>query len=131
MSVRHLCWISVLGLLFIAGCDQKFQMTFNNTTGQARDVEVAVGDGPMEPVGVVPPGGTMRQDFKFKKNQLPTQVSWQAGDVNGAITVTKGMSKKTVNIEPEGSTVVGPKEKVHKHTEKTTTTQQSHTTLEP
>jgi hypothetical protein len=71
------------------GCDKKVQITFTNQTAQPRNVQLTTPYGTTV-VGTVSPGhGKLRADVKIKQADLPAQLTWQAGELNGSFAITK------------------------------------------
>jgi hypothetical protein len=84
-----------LGLAILAGCDKEYKLTFVNDTRDHRNVELTVpGDGP-EWVGTVDGIGSKtstRVDINTK--DLPMNLTWKAGDLDGTIPLDKHTKTK-------------------------------------
>ena len=88
----------VFGLFVLAamtvGCDKKVQLTFQNLTPESRDIQLSTPDG-TEYIGTVPPApAKIKHELKIKQDELPTNITWQAGDLSGTFPVNKDTPDK-------------------------------------
>lgn len=87
LALVSVALLSALGL--VAGCDKKVKLEFDNMTAQPLDVSVSGPGVGHEMVGYVGPHGRLRHTVKVPKDVLPATLTWQAGQFQGPITITK------------------------------------------
>ncbi len=107
--------------LTTVGCDKKVQITFNNLSDKAVQVNLT---GPGKGTGVLggmAPGGRIRTKIKVSKDMLPAPYRWTAGPFSGQFTITKKTEKK---LWVDVGTGRGPRDKnveIQEHKESTRT----------
>jgi len=112
----------VLGIAVFAlvGCDHKLQMTVNNVTPETRDVAVSVGGQGPRHVGTVRAGGSLKRDIKIPKNELPTELRWSCGGMQGVETIDRKQKKIVINVDRDTAVVTDGKAQIEHHTERQT-----------
>lgn len=101
----------------MVGCDKKVRLTFTNLTDEPRQVEL-VGPYATQYAGTVAPaGGKLPVPIQIKKGDLPADIQWRAGDINGVVTVQKDTPDKLwVDIRKGGAPTVRGKDDEIKET---------------
>jgi len=96
--------ILVFGLLFTVGCEKEVKLTFVNETNNDVPLSLQTSRGANESMGIVKAGGgATERTFKYKKEQLPVQVSWKAGDYCGKFDITDKTNKNLrIDFLPDG-----------------------------
>ncbi len=75
------------------GCDKKVTLRFTNLTDTPRQVELSGPYGSRYAGTVSPDGGKLPVPVKIKKDDLPADMHWRAGDIGGTVTITKKTEK--------------------------------------
>ena len=127
MRTLNMAVLAGLGLAMLAGCDEKYQLTFVNGTHEQRPVELTLpGEGPMM-VGIVDGlGSKVHTKVSVDSNDLPTTLKWRAGDMDGLIPLDKHTAHKLwIHIDRNKVGPVDEKTEIRIH-EKTETTEKVH-----
>lgn len=100
---KLLTLIVMSGAALLIGCDKKVTLRFTNLTPEPRQVELSGPYGPRYAGTVAPDGGKLPVSVKIKKDDLPADLQWRAGDVGGTVTITNKTEKDLwVDIRRDG-----------------------------
>jgi hypothetical protein len=125
-------WIVVLGVVVVlvaGGCDHKLKLTVNNTTPETRDVVVGVGGQHPRNVGVVLAHGTVTRTIKIPKDELPTELRWRCGGLQGVEPISSKQKKVVIFIDRESAVVTDGKSEIEHRTNSQTIIDVRSTTL--
>jgi len=112
--------VLVLAVLILVGCDHKLQMTVNNTTQESRDISVGVGGQRPQRLGTVRAGGSMKHTIKIPKDELPAELRWRCGGLQGQETISKGQKKLVINVERDTAVVTDGNAEIDRRVESQT-----------
>lgn len=101
--MKNVLGLFVLGLI-LAGCDKEVKLTFVNETRGDLPVSLKTSRGMNESLGMVSAGGGhVEQTFKYKKDELPVNVTWKAGEYCGKFDIDDKTHKNLrIDFLPDG-----------------------------
>ena len=115
--MKFLPLVMGIAVLALVGCDHKLQMVVNNTTHETRDFAFGVGGQRPRPAGTIYAGGTLQQTIKIPKDELPTELRWRSGGLQGQETITAQQKKLVINLERDTAIVTDGNAEIERHVE--------------
>jgi len=102
----------VVGLLAV-GCKKEVNLTFVNPTDKALDLRLTTPEEGTEYLGTLPPqGGKIKTKVKIDEEDLPTNLTYRAGEFTGSIPVSK-QSPNSIWVDVDSGRVRDKKTTVH------------------
>lgn len=101
--MKNVIGLFVLGLIF-AGCDKTVKLTFVNETRNDLPLSLKTSSGMNESLGIMRANGSVaEQTFKYKKDELPVDVMWKAGEYCGKFEINHKTDKNLrIDFLPDG-----------------------------
>ncbi|HPS52355.1 MAG TPA: hypothetical protein PLK08_02280, partial [Phycisphaerae bacterium] len=101
--MKNIIGLFVLGLI-VAGCDKEVKLTFVNETRNDLPLSLKTSSGINESLGIMRAEGShAERTFKYKKDELPVNVTWKAGEYCGKFDITDKTNKNLrIDFLPDG-----------------------------
>ena len=127
MRTLNLAVLAGLGLAMLAGCEEKYQLTFVNGTHDQRPVELTQpGEGTWMAGVADGLGSKVHAKVTVDSRDLPTTLKWRAGDLDGLIPLDKHTAHELwIHIDRNRIGPVDRKTEINTH-EKTETHEKVH-----